>query len=88
MYGEGISFEGELISIGTSDPFNVIDKSGAWLSYGDVRWQGKENAKAYLKENPKVALEIKQKIRDIHAEMIGKSSKDAEIPVDEDQLEE
>jgi recombination protein RecA len=62
MYGEGISKVGELIDLGVAA--NVVEKSGAWISYGGQRiGQGRENAKAFLKENPQIANEIEQKIR-------------------------
>jgi recombination protein RecA len=62
MYGEGISKTGELLDIGVKA--GVVEKSGAWYSYGDQRiGQGRENTKAYLKANPQVALEIEDKIR-------------------------
>jgi len=62
MYGEGISKVGELIDLGVAA--NVVEKSGAWFSYGGQRiGQGRENAKSFLKENPQVAGEIEQKIR-------------------------
>jgi recombination protein RecA len=62
MYGEGISKVGELIDLGVKA--GLVEKSGAWLSYnGDRIGQGRENAKAYLKENPRVAAEIERAIR-------------------------
>ncbi len=62
MYGEGISKNGELIDLGVAA--SVVEKSGAWFSYNGQRiGQGRENAKAFLKENPQVANEIEQKIR-------------------------
>jgi recombination protein RecA len=62
MYGEGISKTGELIDLGVAA--SVVEKSGAWFSYNGQRiGQGRENAKAFLKENPQVAAEIEQKIR-------------------------
>jgi recombination protein RecA len=64
MYGEGISKEGSLIDIGTE--MDIVDKSGAWYSFeGERLGQGRENAKQYLKDNPKVAGVIEQKIRDM-----------------------
>ena len=54
LYGEGISREGELIDMGVDA--KLVEKAGAWYSYGDERiGQGKENARQYLKENPAVA---------------------------------
>ncbi len=65
MYGEGISKTGELLDLGVKA--GVVEKSGAWFSYGDERMgQGRENSKTYLKENPATALEIEDKIRAAH----------------------
>jgi recombination protein RecA len=62
MYGEGISREGDLIDQGVLR--NIVEKSGTWFSYGGERLgQGRENAKAFLKQNPPVAIAIEQKIR-------------------------
>lgn len=64
MYGEGISHEGCLVDIGTL--FEVINKSGAWYSYNDIRLgQGRENVKEFFKQNPEVAKEIDGKIREL-----------------------
>ncbi len=65
MYGEGISKRGELLDLGVKA--GVVEKSGAWYSYGDERiGQGRENAKTFLKEHPQMALEIEDKIRAAH----------------------
>ncbi|GGB03124.1 hypothetical protein GCM10011324_11710 [Allosediminivita pacifica] len=65
MYGEGISKTGELLDLGVKA--GVVEKSGAWYSYGDERiGQGRENAKSFLKENTGVATEIEDKIRAAH----------------------
>ena len=62
MYGEGISRTGEIIDLGVRE--GIIEKSGAWFSYGDERiGQGRENAKMYLKENENICNEIEEKIR-------------------------
>jgi recombination protein RecA len=62
MYGEGISKLGELIDIGVKA--GVVEKSGAWYSYGDERiGQGRENAKQFLRQNPAMASDIEDKIR-------------------------
>ncbi|MDO4674933.1 recombinase RecA [Campylobacter sp.] len=62
MYGEGLSREGELIDYGVR--LDVIDKSGAWFSYKDKKLgQGRENSKAFLKENPDLADEITMAIQ-------------------------
>jgi recombination protein RecA len=62
MYGKGISREGGLIDMGLS--LNIINKSGAWLSYGEERLgQGRENAKDFLRDHPETAMEIESRIR-------------------------
>ncbi|MHC4075353.1 MAG: recombinase RecA [Planctomycetota bacterium] len=61
MFDGGISYEGDLIDLGTS--CEVVQKSGAWLNYGDIRLgQGRENAKKYLVDNKDLSEEIKNKI--------------------------
>ncbi len=63
MFGEGISFEGELIDYGVK--LDIIDKSGSWFSYGATKLgQGKENAKQTLKDNPELKEEIEHKIKE------------------------
>ena len=65
MYGEGISKVGELIDLGVKA--GVVEKSGAWYSYGDERiGQGRENAKQFLRDNPERATAIEDKIRASH----------------------
>ena len=62
MFNSGISREGDLVDLGTK--LEVIKKSGAFFSYGDIRLgQGRESAKVYLQQHPEVAQEIEQKIR-------------------------
>ena len=62
MYGKGISKVGELIDLGAKA--NVVEKAGAWYAYkGEKIGQGRENAKIYLEQNPKVAAEIEMAIR-------------------------
>jgi recombination protein RecA len=61
-YGEGISKTGELLDIGLEH--KLIEKSGSWFSYGDVRLgQGRENAKLFIKENTDLSSEIEKKVR-------------------------
>jgi recombination protein RecA len=63
MYNEGISHNGLLIDLGVEN--DIVNKSGAWFSYGDVRLgQGRENAKQFLRESPDLAREIEVKVRD------------------------
>ncbi len=63
LYGEGSSREGELIDMGVEQ--GLVDKSGAWYSYQKERiGQGKDNARQFLKDNPKMAQEIEQALRE------------------------
>ncbi|NRG18041.1 recombinase RecA [Rhizobiales bacterium] len=62
VYGEGVSKMGELIDLGVKG--GIVEKSGAWFSYNSQRLgQGRENAKQFLRENPEVAEDIEQAIR-------------------------
>ena len=62
VYGEGISKEGSLLDIAVDK--KVIQKAGAWFSYGDMRIaQGRDNARTFLKENPELCAEIEAKVR-------------------------
>ena len=62
MYGEGISREGDLLDQGVER--KIVEKSGTWFSYGGERLgQGRENAKAFLKQNPAMATDIETKLR-------------------------
>jgi recombination protein RecA len=63
LYGEGISREGEILDLGVDAKF--VEKSGAWYSaLGERIGQGKENARQYLKDNPKMAAELEAKIKE------------------------
>ncbi|MBM3617055.1 MAG: recombinase RecA [Alphaproteobacteria bacterium] len=74
LYGEGISKTGELLDLGVKA--NIIEKSGAWFSHNSTRiGQGRENARQWLKDNPKVAEEIEKQIR-ANAGMLGKALED------------
>jgi len=62
IYGEGVSFLGELVDLGVK--YGFVNKAGSWYSYGnDKIGQGKENVRLYLKENPALAIELEAKIR-------------------------
>ncbi|MCI0547440.1 MAG: recombinase RecA [Candidatus Rokubacteria bacterium] len=62
IYGEGISREGSVLDAGVEQ--NVVEKSGTWFTYGNERiGQGRENAKRFLRENPKVLAEVEAKVR-------------------------
>ena len=74
MYGTGISKEGEIIDLAVED--GLIEKSGSWYSYnGDKIGQGRETVKAMLKENPKLAQELENKIREKHNLKVTKEEK-------------
>jgi recombination protein RecA len=63
LYGEGISREGEIIDMGVTH--RIVDKSGAWYAYnGEKIGQGKDNAREFLRENPEIAREIENKVRE------------------------
>jgi recombination protein RecA len=92
MYGDGISQVGALVDLGVKA--NLVEKSGSWLSYNGERiGQGRENAKQFLKDNPKIANEIEMAIRAnaglivdkvLQAEPEGAEAKDAEDGPDAD----
>lgn len=63
MYGQGISREGEILDLAAK--LDIVQKSGAWFSYGDVRLgQGRDNSKEFLKSNPEISAEIEKKLRE------------------------
>ncbi len=78
LYGEGVSFMGELVDLGVK--YGFINKAGSWYSYGNEKiGQGKDNVKKFLKENPEKAQEIEAKIR---AEVFGADDEDAVEAID------
>ena len=80
LYGEGSSFEGELIDLGVAN--GLVDKSGAWYSYNGTRvGQGKENVRQYLREHPETAEEIDRKLREM---LLSKPKPAGEETEDED----
>ena len=61
IFGKGISKEGDIIDLGVK--YNILQKSGVWISYNDIKFgQGRENSKTYLEEHPEIAQEIENKI--------------------------
>ena len=77
MYGEGISKVGELVDLGVKA--GVVEKSGAWYSYGDERiGQGRENAKQFLRDRPEIAYAIEDKIRASHGLDFGVSPEESD----------
>ncbi len=84
LYGEGISFYGELVDLGVK--YGFIQKSGAWYSYGDQKiGQGKDNAKQFFKDNPDKAKAVEGAIR---AEVFGSSDTEVDAPEDADKTTE
>jgi len=77
LYGEGISREGEIIDLGVAA--QVVDKSGSWYAYkGEKIGQGKDNAREFLRENPELAVEIENKVREsMGVRLIGVDATDA-----------
>jgi recombination protein RecA len=77
QYNEGISHNGLLIDLGVEN--NVVDKSGSWFSYGDLRLgQGKENAKQFLLENKDIAQEIEVRVKEALGMSGGRAVSDEE----------
>ena len=63
MYGKGISKTGEIVDLAVQ--FDIIQKSGAWFSYGEMRiGQGRENAKQFLEDHPEICDEVEAKVRE------------------------
>jgi recombination protein RecA len=74
MYDKGISYEGDLLNLAVNA--EIVGKSGAFFNYKDQRLgQGKENAKQFLRDNPKVAEEIRQKVLEHHGMVIAGAAK-------------
>ncbi|MBQ3552025.1 MAG: recombinase RecA [Clostridia bacterium] len=73
IYGEGISKEGSILDAAAA--LKIINKSGAWYSYGDMRLgQGRDNARVFLKENPELCDEIGQLVRESVAASMGSAT--------------
>jgi len=88
LYGEGISFEGEILELGVLH--KIVEKTGAWYGYGGERLgQGKDNAREYLKENPAITKEIEARIREAAGIAAGRlpapvaANEDDELPEDD-----
>jgi len=88
VFGEGISKAGEIIDLGSD--MDVIQKSGAWYSYNGVKIaQGRDSAKQFMHDNPEMALEIEQKIKEkIAAGAVKPTSKPAAASIDNDEDDE
>jgi recombination protein RecA len=92
LFGEGVNYLGEILDVGISE--GAIEKSGSWLSYGGERiGQGKENARQYLKENPKILEELKIKVEKIIQEknkinVVNTEAEEADDDEDEKNFED
>ena len=84
LYGEGISREGSLIDLGVDA--GIVKKSGAWYTYdGDQLGQGKENSRAFLRDNPDLANEIEKRIKETYGvEARADAPADVDLPADMD----
>lgn len=75
MYGEGISKVGEILDMAVQ--YDIVHKGGSWFSYGDRRLgQGRDNVKEIIKNEPELAAELEQKIKDKIAEDIEKAKEE------------
>ena len=90
IYGKGISKEGSLLDLAVD--LDIIEKSGSWFSYGGEKiGQGRENAKKYIVEHPKMAEEVEKKVRDNFSKAFENALVDGETPdaeEDEEPLDE
>jgi recombination protein RecA len=76
MFDSGISYEGDLLDLGVEE--GIVSKQGAWFSCGDVRLgQGRENSKAFLKENPDLMEKIKEEVLAKHVPSTDSASTDS-----------
>ena len=83
VYGKGISKEGNILDIAVN--LDIIEKSGSWFSYNGARiGQGRENVKQYLIENPEIAKEVEEKIRENFNQAFEKSLGDMEEVTDDE----
>mgnify|MGYP004688455257 FL=1 len=85
MFGEGISKVGEILDLGVK--LGVVQKSGAWFNYGEMRLgQGRDNAKAYLKEHSEVADEIEKIVRENAERLLAAGKKGTVKQLDPSEL--
>ena len=85
MFGEGISKIGEILDLGVK--LGVVQKSGAWFNYGDVRLgQGRDNAKIFLKEHPDISAEIEKIVRANADRLLAAGKKGTVKPLDPSEI--
>jgi len=82
MYGSGISKEGDVLDLAVKE--NIVDKAGAWYSYNNSKvGQGRENSKIFLKENPEIMEEIKNKVLAKHGLIEGEETPEVNMETGE-----
>ncbi len=87
MYGQGISREGDILDLGVKH--DIVDKSGAWFSYnGERLGQGRDNSKNFLKENPEMMEEIRQKVCEAKGIDFGANKKTAKAAEETEEKKE
>ena len=87
VYGEGISKSGNILDMAVN--LDIIEKSGSWFSYNGERiGQGRENAKKYLEDNPKIMEEIEEKVRKNFEEAFEKSLTEEKVEANDEEIEE
>ena len=85
VFGEGISKIGEILDLGVK--LGVVQKSGAWFNYGDVRLgQGRDNAKIFLKEHPEISDEIEKIVRANADRLLAAGKKGTVKPLDPSEI--
>jgi len=78
MYGRGMSKEGELLDLGVK--LAIVEKAGAWFGYKDIRLgQGRDNAKTYFEQNPEIALEVEDYIRENAAQLMSSQKRSSQF---------
>jgi recombination protein RecA len=91
LYGQGISRAGDIVDLASD--LGIVEKSGAWFSFqGERIGQGRENAKAFLKENPAMFAEVRQRVLEkrmaaVEAVGRGRAAPPAKPEADEDEDE-
>ncbi len=91
VYGKGINKYGDILDLGVK--YNLIAKTGAWFTLGEERFQGRDQTRAYLEENPEVAEELEEQIRtkmglNGAVEEVDPVNPNAEVPEDDDSDDE
>jgi recombination protein RecA len=87
MYGQGISREGDVLDLASNE--NIVDKSGTWFSFGGERiGQGREQAKAFLREHPEILQQVEGRLFEKFGVRRGPVAVPAPAPAPEPEVEE